>query len=93
MQARAWIHVRWTGPHGGPVSLPALHALLFQLKGATATTARCRPGWRGAATPSGSATSRRSRFWHFQLIEGGWRLALALLLGVATVWLVRHKAA
>ena len=34
-----------------------------------------------------------SRFWHFQLIEGGWLLALALLLGAATVWLVRRRAA
>ncbi len=34
-----------------------------------------------------------SRFWHFQLIEAGWLLALALLLGAATVWLVRRRAA
>ena len=34
-----------------------------------------------------------SRFWHFQLIEGGWLLALSVILLVATVWLVRRKAA
>jgi hypothetical protein len=34
-----------------------------------------------------------SRFWAFQLIEGGWLLALALLLGAATIWLVRRRAA
>jgi hypothetical protein len=34
-----------------------------------------------------------SRYWHFQLIEGGWLLALSLVLLAATVWLVRHKAA
>ena len=34
-----------------------------------------------------------SRFWHFQLIEGGWLLALSLILLAATVWLVRRKAA
>lgn len=33
-----------------------------------------------------------SRFWHFQLIEAGWLLALVLLLGVATIWLVRRRA-
>lgn len=33
-----------------------------------------------------------SRFWHFQLIEGGWLLALSLILLAATVWLVRDKA-
>ena len=33
-----------------------------------------------------------SRFWPFQWIEGGWLLALALLLVAATVWLVRRRA-
>jgi hypothetical protein len=33
-----------------------------------------------------------SRFWHFQLIEGGWLLALSVLLCAATVWLIRHRA-
>jgi hypothetical protein len=34
-----------------------------------------------------------SRFWSFQWIEGGWLLALSLLLMTATVWLVRRRAA
>ena len=34
-----------------------------------------------------------SRFWPFQWIEGGWLLALSLLLLAATVWLVRRRAA
>ena len=34
-----------------------------------------------------------SRFWPFQWIEGGWLLALAVLLIVATIWLVCHRAA
>ncbi len=33
-----------------------------------------------------------SRFWPFQWIEGGWLLALSLLLIAATVWLVRRAA-
>ncbi len=33
-----------------------------------------------------------TRFWHFQLIEGGWLLILSLFLGAATVWLIRHRA-
>jgi hypothetical protein len=33
------------------------------------------------------------RYWHFQLIEGGWLLALALLLVAATIWLVHRRAA
>jgi hypothetical protein len=34
-----------------------------------------------------------SRFWPMQFIEAGWLLALAIALGAATVWLVRHRAA
>ena len=33
-----------------------------------------------------------SRFWPFQWIEGGWLLALSVLLITATVWLVRRRA-
>ena len=33
------------------------------------------------------------RFWPFQWIEGGWLLALSILLIAATVWLVRRRAA
>jgi hypothetical protein len=34
-----------------------------------------------------------SRFWPFQLIEGGWLLALSALLIATTVWLVQRRAA
>jgi hypothetical protein len=34
-----------------------------------------------------------SRFWSFQWIEGGWLLALSVLLIAATVWLVHRRAA
>lgn len=34
-----------------------------------------------------------SRFWWFQLIEGGWLVVLSVLLLAATVWLVRRRAA
>jgi ABC-2 family transporter protein len=33
-----------------------------------------------------------ARFWPFQWIEGGWLLALSVLLIGATVWLVRRRA-
>jgi len=33
-----------------------------------------------------------SRFWPFQWIEGGWLLALSLILIALTVWLVRRRA-
>lgn len=34
-----------------------------------------------------------SRFWQFQLIEGGWLLAVSALLIAGTVWLVRRRGA
>jgi hypothetical protein len=34
-----------------------------------------------------------NRFWPFQFIEGGWLLALSLLLIAATVWLVHRRTA
>jgi ABC-type transport system involved in multi-copper enzyme maturation permease subunit len=34
-----------------------------------------------------------SRFWQFQLIEGGWLLAVSVLLIGATVWIVRRRGA
>jgi hypothetical protein len=34
-----------------------------------------------------------TRYWHFQFIEGGWLLALSLLLIAATIWVVRRRAA
>ncbi len=33
-----------------------------------------------------------SRFWPFQWIEGGWLLAMSVLLIAVTVWLVRRRA-
>ena len=33
-----------------------------------------------------------SRFWSFQWIEGGWLVALSVLLVTATAWLVRRRA-
>jgi hypothetical protein len=33
------------------------------------------------------------RYWHFQFVEGGWLVALSLLLIAATIWVVRRRAA
>ena len=49
---------------------------------------------RAAARPPGLTSYQPgSRFWPFQWIEGGWLLALSVLLIGATVWLVRRRAA
>jgi hypothetical protein len=41
----------------------------------------------------GTSYQPASRFWAFQWIEGGWLLALSVLLIAVTVWLVRRRAA
>jgi hypothetical protein len=50
------------------------------------------PSAPGSPKPSVSYQPA-SWFWPFQWIEGGWLLALSMLLIAATVWLVRHRAA
>jgi hypothetical protein len=45
------------------------------------TAAVLRPGYQGIG------------FWPAQFVEGGWLLALSVLLVAATVWLVRRRAA
>jgi len=34
-----------------------------------------------------------SRFWQFQLIEGGWLLVVSAVLITGAVWLVRRRGA
>jgi hypothetical protein len=50
----------------------------------------------GCLTPHGytqwTSYHPASQFWPFQWIEGGWLLALSVLLIAATVWLVRRRA-
>jgi hypothetical protein len=40
-----------------------------------------------------TALQPNSRFWQFQLIEGGWLLALSAALIGATIWLLRRRGA
>jgi hypothetical protein len=66
------------GPLGGSHQKPSLGSLLQCIvqRGYTLWT-RYQPG---------------SRYWPFQWIEGGWLLALSVLLIAATIWLVRRRA-
>ena len=96
--ADSWSWAQWyAGPNGEPVE-PAygrerdgaragIRAGLEE-PGRGNGLPRCPPLRAVVALPAGRAGT-----WHFQLIEGGWLLALALLLGAATVWLVRHRVA
>ena len=89
----AWSYITsasWTTPDGRPMTSSAVDALISRL---------VRQGVDPKAWViqhhygQNVAYQLESRFWPFQLIEGGWLLALALILGAATVWLVRRRAA
>jgi hypothetical protein len=73
--------------------MSALHRLISQLKSVTTSPSALSARLAHLGYTERVSYQPESRFWHFQLIEAGWLLALALLLGAATVWLVRHKAA
>ena len=93
----AWILGNYaTGPNGQVLSQRALNQLFQQAPASVQNSPNpnaLRTGWPSSTTRSGRRTSRRSRFWHFQLIEGGWLLALSVVLIAAAIWLVRRRAA
>ena len=101
----AWVISQlWT--HGGkPASLSMIRQTLHAVDIQAVTPGQFQPG---PATPASidpvhyliqhgytqlTTYQPASRFWPFQWIEGGWLLALSLLIIAATVWLVRRRAA
>ena len=101
MPGSAWIISQWWTKGGQPVSQSALSQALQQ--GAP----QLAGGGKGGIPQSPfvnqylyqhgytqwTSNQPGSRFWPFQWIEGGWLLALSVLLIAATVWLVRRRAA
>jgi ABC-2 family transporter protein len=92
-----WIVSQWYTKNG---------AFAFPARGtqiANAVTQLCPPRVQFSVSPAQCLTQHGytvwssyqpgSRFWSFQWIEGGWLLALSVLLIAATVWLVRRRAA
>jgi hypothetical protein len=78
--ASPWvIHQWWTGPNGQTItSENTIIALINHPQRGYAQWTTYQP---------------ETRYWHFQFIEGGWLLALSLLLIAMTIWLVRRRAA
>ncbi len=103
---RAWVLSQWWSLGGRPASLSMINQTLRPVDVQAVTPAVFQPG---PATPANfgdpvqylahhgyaqlTTYQPASRFWPFQWIEGGWLLALSLLLFAATVWLVRRRAA
>jgi hypothetical protein len=92
----AWIVSQWY-TKSGRFAFPARGSQVF-----SAVTRLCAGGASGLSPAQ--CLSRHgytwwasyqpgSRFWPFQWIEGGWLLALSVLLFATTVWLVRRRAA
>jgi hypothetical protein len=103
--APAWVLSRVWTRGGQPASLSMINQTLRGVDIQAVTPGQFQPG---PATPASidpvhylsqhgftqlTTYQPDSRFWPFQWIEGGWLLALSLLLLAATVWLVRRRAA
>jgi ABC-2 family transporter protein len=102
---RAWVISQFWTRGGQPASLSAINQTFAPIDIRAVTLGLWQPG---PATPAGINPAQYlvqhgyqqlttyqpdSRYWPFQWIEGGWLLALSLLLIAATVWLVRRRAA
>jgi hypothetical protein len=98
----AWILSQWWTKGGKPVGQSALAQFLQQ------EAPQLAGDGKGGGIPQSPTVNQYlaqhgyaqwtsyqpgSRFWPFQWIEGGWLLALSVLLIAATVWLVRRRAA
>jgi ABC-type transport system involved in multi-copper enzyme maturation permease subunit len=97
----AWIISHWyTGRNGKPLSQAAISQILQADHPAGhkigPNTGQTFVNAVGYLTQHGYtfwiSYQPGSRFWPFQWIEGGWLLALSVLLIAATVWLVRRAA-
>jgi ABC-type transport system involved in multi-copper enzyme maturation permease subunit len=98
LPASAWSVNQWY-TRGGKFAFPARGSQLVS------AVSRLCPGRIGTSSvPPAQCLSQHgytqwtsyqpgSRFWPFQWIEGGWLLALSVLLIAATIWLVRRRAA
>ena len=84
----------WTQPGGAPASQAEITALSNQLRqaGGLPTTQAVQQWFAEQGYVRYFTYQPASRFWQFQLIEGGWLLALSVLLGAATILLIRHRA-
>ena len=92
----AWLVNQWYAKDG-KFAFPAVGSQL-----AAVLTRLCPGSFRGNVSPARCLTQHGytlwtsyqpgSRFWPFQWIEGGWLLALSVLLIAASIWLVRRRA-
>ena len=102
---QAWVINQGWFKGGNPVSLNMMNQAFAPVDIRAVTTELWQPG---PATPANldpvqylmqhgytqlTTYQAASHFWPFQWIEGGWLLALSLILIASAVWLVRRRAA
>jgi ABC-type transport system involved in multi-copper enzyme maturation permease subunit len=94
--ASSWLLRSWTtGPDGQAVSQATINGVInpAQSRFENAANPNAFMAWLSQHHfTQWWAYQPQSRFWHFQLTEGSWLLALSLILITATLWLVRHRA-
>jgi hypothetical protein len=88
----AWVLSSWTtGPGGRQVS-PALLESVVPASVQNSNQANVFPDWLTQHHyTQWWSYQPLSRYGHFQLIEGGWLLALSVVLIAATVWMIRRR--
>jgi hypothetical protein len=95
--ADAWVLGNYaTGPNGQVLSQRALNQLFQQAPASVQNSPNpnALQNWLAQQHyTQWTSYEPASRFWHFQLIEGGWLLALSVVLIAAAIWLVRRRAA
>ncbi|HEX3958868.1 MAG TPA: ABC transporter permease subunit [Trebonia sp.] len=95
----AWIISQWWTKSGQPVSQSVIDRVLQgapQLvagKGGIPQSSDVTQYLRQHGYTHWTSYQPASQFWPFQWIEGGWLLALSVLVIAATIWLVRRRAA
>jgi hypothetical protein len=93
----AWVLSSYaTGPHGQVLSQRALDQLFQQAPASVQNSPNpnALTNWLAQQHyTQWTSYEPASRFWHFQLIEGGWLLALSAVAIAAAIWLVRRRAA
>ena len=101
----AWVLSQWWAKGGQPVGLSALNQVLQAVGVRAASPGRFQAFGSSLGNHNPvqylvqhgftqmTSYQPAGRFWTFQCIEGGWLLALSVLLIAATVWLVRRRAA
>ncbi len=93
----AWIiSQQWFTQRGQPVSPSALGSLLPAPLAGKGGVPKSLESWQYLVQHGYTLRTTyqpASRFWAFQWIEGGWLLALSVLLIALTVWLVHRRAA